>query len=217
MPHLYYVHDPMCSWCWAFRPTLAELLSRLPAGMSHSRLLGGLAPDSDQPMPSAMREQLQATWRRIQAKLPATDFNFDFWTCNTPRRSTYPACRAVIAARSLDESMDEAMTLAIQQAYYLQARNPSDDITLIELAGELGLDRELFGERLNSPQTQQQLAAEIDQTARMGARSFPSLVLQDRQGFWPLAVDYQSADVILDSLHMILGPVNTHPIGSGLT
>jgi putative protein-disulfide isomerase len=204
MPHLYYVHDPMCSWCWAFRPVLTELLGRLPTGMSHSRLLGGLAPDSDQPMPDAMREQLQATWRRIQAKIPTTRFNFEFWSRNTPQRSTYPACRAVIAARSLDESKDEAMTFAIQQAYYLQARNPSDNATLVELAGEIGLDREQFRECLLSPATQQQLETEIAQAARMGARSFPSLVLQDGESLWPVAVDYQHCDVILETLQLIL-------------
>ncbi|MEJ2593423.1 MAG: DsbA family protein, partial [Candidatus Thiodiazotropha sp.] len=78
MAHLYYIHDPMCSWCWAFRPAFADLLRRLPEGMTHSRLLGGLAPDSDQPMSEEMRAGLQATWRRIQEKLPETRFNFDF-------------------------------------------------------------------------------------------------------------------------------------------
>jgi len=204
MPHLYYVHDPMCSWCWAFRPAFADLLRRLPLGMSHSRLLGGLAPDSDQPMPDALRERLQATWRHIQATIPDTRFNFDFWTRNTPRRSTYPACRAVIAARSLDSAKDETMTLAIQQAYYLQARNPSEETTLVELAGEIGLDREQFKQTLINPATQHQLAAEIEHASRMGARSFPSLVLQDGHSRWPVAVNYQSADPMLESIRLIL-------------
>jgi len=194
----------MCSWCWAFRPAFGDLLRRLPEGMTHSRLLGGLAPDSDQPMPEEMRAGLQATWRRIQEKLPETRFNFDFWTRNTPRRSTYPACRAVIAARTLDSIKDEAMTFAIQQAYYLQARNPSEDATLIALAGEIGLDREMFRQALENPSTQHQLASEIEQTTRMGARSFPSLVLQDGESLWPVAVDYTSADPILESLRLIL-------------
>jgi putative protein-disulfide isomerase len=205
MAHLYYVHDPMCSWCWAFRPAMADLLRRLPEGITHSRLLGGLAPDSDLPMPEEMRASLQATWRRIQEKLPETRFNFDFWTRNTPRRSTYPACRAVIAARTLDNTKDEEMTFAIQQAYYLQARNPSENATLTALAGEIGLDRDVFREALENPSTQHQLTSEIEQTTRMGARSFPSLVLQDGQSLWPVAVDYHGAGSMLETLSTILG------------
>ncbi|MCU7845712.1 MAG: DsbA family protein [Candidatus Thiodiazotropha sp. (ex Monitilora ramsayi)] len=204
MTHLIYIHDPMCSWCWAFRPVLEELLARLPNGMSYSRLLGGLAPDTDQPMPEELRNTLQATWRRIQEKLPETRFNFDFWTLNTPRRSTYPACRAVIAARDLDAAKEEPMILAIQQAYYLQARNPSDEETLIALAGEIGLDAIEFERTLQSQVAQQTLETEIAQATRLGVRSFPSLILQQDKSAWPVAVDYKAADNILNTIHDIL-------------
>ncbi|MCU7853359.1 MAG: DsbA family protein [Candidatus Thiodiazotropha sp. (ex Monitilora ramsayi)] len=204
MAHLIYIHDPMCSWCWAFRPVLNNLLEQLPEDMTYSRLLGGLAPDTDQPMPEKMRNTLQATWRRIQKKLPDTPFNFDFWTLNIPRRSTYPACRAVLSARALDASKEDAMTLAIQQAYYLHARNPSDDATLIDLADEIGLNGTAFQEVFQSPTTQQALESEIAQATRMGARSFPSLVLQHEKSAWPVAVDYHSADSMLETIELIL-------------
>ena len=126
----------MCSWCWAFSSALEKLLEKLPAEVGTKRLLAGLAPDSREPMPAQMRDYIRGQWRQIQRQIPGTRFNFDFWTRCVPRRSTYPACRAVIAARRQGESFDEAMTRAIQRAYYLQARNPSDTATLLELAGE---------------------------------------------------------------------------------
>lgn len=173
MPHLYYVHDPMCSWCWGFRPVFEELLSRLPNSITSSRLLGGLAADSSQPMPDEMRVRLQATWREIERRIPNTGFNYEFWTRNTPRRSTYPACRAVIAARTLDPDSEEPMILAIQHAYYLEARNPSDDTTLCELAAEIVLDKQRFMSLLSHRSTQRALESEITESQRMGVRSFP--------------------------------------------
>ncbi len=204
MPYLYYIHDPMCSWCWGFRPVYEELRRRLPPDIELVRLLGGLAPDSDQPMPEALREQLQATWRRIQSKLPETRFNFEFWSRNTPRRATYPACRAVIAARALQPECEERMILAIQQAYYLQARNPSDDATLIALAGEIGLDTGAFARQLADSATRHALEAEIARSRAMGADSFPSLVFQTGESRWPVAVDYHSADSMLETLQLIM-------------
>jgi protein-disulfide isomerase-like protein with CxxC motif len=53
-----------------------------------------------------------------------TEFNFDFWTKCQPRRDTYKACRAVIAASQ--QNAEEAMIEAIQKAYYLRAMNPSE-------------------------------------------------------------------------------------------
>ncbi len=194
---LIYVHDPMCSWCYGFGPALAGLVAGLPPGVRYRRLLGGLAPDTDAPMPEDLRTRLQDTWRRIQGRIPGTEFNFDFWTRCSPRRSTYPACRAVIAARAQDPDLDGAMTSAIQRAYYRKARNPSDRDTLIALAGEIGADREAFAAALDAPATQAALAAEIAECRALGVSSFPSLVL-DRDGSrWPIPVDYRDPQAML--------------------
>ncbi|MBT8071851.1 MAG: DsbA family protein, partial [Gammaproteobacteria bacterium] len=128
---LYYVHDPMCSWCWAYRPVLQRLREHLPVEIRWQNVLGGLAPDSDQPMPGATRQMVQGHWRQIQSSV-GTRFNFDFWSRCQPRRDTYKACRAVIAASF--QAAEERMIQAIQEAYYLRAMNPSEPATLAELA-----------------------------------------------------------------------------------
>jgi putative protein-disulfide isomerase len=194
---LIYVHDPMCSWCWGFEPTRRKIFAGLPEGMPVKRLLGGLAPDSDQPMPEPMRAGLQQTWRRIAAMIPGTRFNFDFWTENTPRRSTYPANRAVIAARMQGEDYDPLMTAAIQKAYYLEARNPSDDSTLIELAGEIGLDSERFATDLAADSTHQMLLEEIREARMLGIDSFPSLAVVHDGSLRHIDLDYGDADAML--------------------
>jgi putative protein-disulfide isomerase len=47
---LYYFHDPMCSWCYGFKTTLQKLKTALPKDLEFIPVLGGLAPDSTQPM-----------------------------------------------------------------------------------------------------------------------------------------------------------------------
>ena len=202
---LVYAHDPMCSWCWGFRPALQRLRSRLPAQVAFRPLLGGLAPDNDQAMPEAMQSHLQATWRRIAQRIPGTEFNFDFWRDCQPRRSTYPACRAVIAARSIDPSSEDAMIHAIQQAYYLRARNPSDLATLIELATELSLDSSTFGSLLTAPHVARQLQQEIAAARHLGLNSFPGLTLELPDGAHrSVTVDYLDVQAMLDTVHSLI-------------
>ena len=197
---LYYIHDPMCSWCWGFAPVLHDLLKRLPDTIRVRRLLGGLAPDTDAPMPDTMRQTIEATWRRIEESIPGTVFNYDFWTQCQPRRSTWPACRAVLAARLQDEALDAPVTRAIQLAYYTQARNPSDDETLIALADELGLDATAFAAALRSEPVQQQLLAEIALSRQLQASSFPSLVLKTGASEWRIPVDYNDSAPMLEMI-----------------
>lgn len=196
-PVLYYVHDPMCSWCWAFAPALGQLLERLPTGIEVRRLLGGLAPDTDEPMPEDLREMVQGSWHRIKQHVPETELNFDFWTQCVPRRSTYLSCRAVIAARRQGEDYEQAMNAAIQRAYYTQARNPSDADTLIALAGEIGLDTAAFEKALRSAEVDQELDAEILQAREMDVESFPALVYVDARGPRPIAIDYRDPEAML--------------------
>jgi len=197
---LVYVHDPMCSWCWAFRPTWAQIRTKLPTGITIQCLLGGLAPDSDRAMPADMQDYLQQTWRRIQEHVPGTRFNFEFWTRCQPRRSTYPACRAVIAASEQDSDREADMILAIQEAYYLEARNPSDDDTLAAIAGGLGLDPERFRTDLNSTATKAELRRQIETARAMGIQGFPSLVLLRAGGIAPLRLSYNDPGLVLRQL-----------------
>lgn len=203
-PTLTYVHDPMCSWCYAFRPVWEAIVAGLPDGVRVRRLLGGLAPDNDRPMPEELRAQLQATWRRIRQVVPGTEFNFAFWTECAPRRSTYPACRAVLAAMRQGAEHEVPMVHAIQHAYYREARNPSDADTLVALAGALGLDRERFAADLDRPETRAELARQIAAARALGVDSFPSLVLETADGPHWLAHHYTDPAPVLGQLGELL-------------
>jgi len=152
-------------------------------------------------MPVEMQTFLRNTWQKIQQTIPGTEFNFDFWSHCQPRRSTYPACRAIIATRQQQPVLEAAMILAIQQAYYLNACNPSNDETLIELAGELELDTAQFAFDLASPETQQVLVSEIQFSRTLGARGFPSIALKKNDNYALLQLDYNNPDAIIRQIN----------------
>jgi len=194
----------MCSWCWGFSQAWQQLQTALPDTVTVTRLLGGLAADTNAAMPMAMQKQIAETWQQIRQHIPGVDFNFAFWENNQPRRSTYSACRAVIAARAQGRQYDLAMTLAIQRAYYQQARNPSDEGTLTELAKELELDSQAFANALNDPDTETQLQKEIQQARALHVDSFPSLVLEYRGEHGPIPIDYKDYQTMLEAIENLI-------------
>jgi putative protein-disulfide isomerase len=201
-PTLYYIHEPMCSWCWGYRPVWDELQKALPVDMKIEYVVGGLAADSDEPMPIAQQQMIQAHWKTIQTKL-GTKFNFDFWLNNTPRRSTYNACRAVIAAKK--QNAEHEMLDAIQRGYYLRALNPSNQSILIELVRELAnqkvvVDVEQFIKDINSVEVQTELIRQIQLARKLTQRGFPSLVLEIRGQLHFIAHDYQDNTITLKEI-----------------
>jgi putative protein-disulfide isomerase len=203
MSTVYYIMDPMCSWCWSFRPVVAQVQAALPRQVPLRYIMGGLAPDSDVPMPDAMRLKLRQTWHTI-AEHTGAEFNFAFWDTCEPRRSTYPACRAVIAAGMQDEEQLPPMVYAIQQAYYLQARNPSDQATLVALAGEIGLDAAQFAADLVSDKVEDRFRADLYFAANLGVRGFPSLVVERDDTFYLVASGYSPAPPIIERIEKTL-------------
>lgn len=194
-PKLYYVYDPMCSWCWGYKPVWEQVKQAVTGDIEVIYVLGGLASDTDEPMPEMMQAQIASYWKKIENHL-GTKFNYEFWTDNTPRRATYPACRASLAAREQDA--EEAMLNAIQAAYYLNAQNPSDNAVLIALAQQLGLDMERFATALVATQTHKTLLAEIAFARSIGGASFPSLFIEKGRDIAEIPVNYKNAGPTID-------------------
>ena len=198
---VYFFHDPMCSWCWGYRPTEEQLFSHLPENVRRVNVLGGLAPDSDDPMPENLRQQLPAAWRKIHDML-GTEFNFDFWTDCEPRRSTYPACRAVLAAGLQDRYHE--MVDAIRRAYYLRAMNPSDLSTLETLAAELDLDTVKFTTDIGSTEVNDELTQQVAFTRQSPVQGFPSLVLKTAGSYQALTLDYRNYQTTLREIEDLI-------------
>ncbi|MGH1371249.1 MAG: DsbA family protein [Cellvibrionaceae bacterium] len=214
---LYYVHDPMCSWCWGFYPQWQALKSaldeRFSDGLVIENLVGGLAKDTDEPMPLAMQEVIQGYWRDVQSQLQ-TEFNFDFWTSNTPRRATFDACRATIAITFQCEdtatqiSAQNSMIEAIQRGYYLRAMNPSEMDVLSQLAQELGFDRQQFEADMKSERLNSEFDRQLKLARALPIDGFPSLVLKVRERHYKIPRDYHGHQSMLSAIEntLLLNP-----------
>ena len=190
----------MCSWCWAFKPTWDRVKKELLGQVKVNYLLGGLAPESNQPMPIETRKYVKGNWKRIQVMIPDTRFNYNFWTSCEPRRSTYPACKAVICAKQQLPDFENLMIYGIQKSYYLEAQNPSNEDVLIKIAENLGLETDKFRIDLKSSQINEILLDEIKLTRSMDINSMPSLALQINGTLKGIDIDYLDANYIVKQI-----------------
>jgi putative protein-disulfide isomerase len=96
---------------------------------------------------------------------------------------------------------------ALQRAYYLEARNPSDVETHIELAGELepALDVERFEQDVVSRQVVDLLGADLELRRELGVSSFPSLVARVGGADHLVLSGHGAADEVLARLTALTG------------
>lgn len=204
MTRLIYIHDPMCSWCYAFTQSWTNLQETLSVDIPIISVVGGLASDTTEPMPLHTQKMVQQAWQKIEQTVPGVSFNWNFWTHNTPYRSTYPACRAILAAKKQQQNSEEKMIRAIQTAYYQKAKNPSLPETLQECAHEIGLDKVRFSKDLTSAEIDSQLHQEIQFARSLDANSYPSLRLQHNDSLHVIAVDYRDHRTMLQQINSVV-------------
>lgn len=203
---LVYCYDPMCSWCWAFRPVWDALQGLLTPFIEEEKLriqpmLGGLAIDSDEMMPLPMQNKIQAVWKHIESQL-GTVFNHNFWQQNQPRRSTYPACRACLVARDINQERE--MINQIQLAYYQSAKNPSDIDTLSDCARTIGIEDKYFLNTMRQTKESKRLEQEVKIARELGLNSFPSIAVIVRDRVFNININYHNADNMLSEIQQIL-------------
>ena len=194
---LYYIYDPMCSWCYAFDKTFDEIKNNLSKQIEIIYIPGGLASHNDDEMPKDMQIKIQNIWYEIENHTK-TKFNHNFWKNNIPKRSTYLSCQATIAARL--QNKEELMIKEIQKAYYLDALNPSNEDTLVHSAFEINLDIKKFKKDLYSPEVLQLFREDLDLRAKLKVNSFPSLVLKYKKETYPIQIQFNEAIKMLENI-----------------
>ena len=200
---LIYVYDPMCSWCYGFRPTWKALKSQLPEGLPVVSLLGGLADDSDVSMPEDMVKYLSRTWSQIESTC-RVPFNHAYWDQTPPPpRTTFISCRAVIAAERL-AGRGEAFAERIQDAYYTEAQNVWDFNTLCDLAEAFGFQRSSFADALMSDDVRAVHDEQRQLAERLQVEGYPSVLLIHQGQAYPIPVRHQGADVMLSDISDLL-------------
>jgi putative protein-disulfide isomerase len=184
-PILWYVADPMCSWCWGFSPVIEAIKAEYAPQLKIALLLGGLRSEST-PMTPAQRADILHHWQEVHA-LTGQSFHFEGALPEGFVYDTEPACRAVVTMGKLAPDMTFPLLKAIHAAFYAEGRNVVFAEVLAELAAGLGIDAARFLAAFESDDAKARTLAHFRQAREWGVRGFPTLIQQDDAGYRMLA------------------------------
>jgi putative protein-disulfide isomerase len=187
---LWYFADPMCSWCWGFSPVITEIRHRYKDRLSFVLVMGGLRAGVTDPMTAAFRSELISHWREVQLRT-GQPFTLEGALPDGFVYDTEPASRAVAAVHDIDPSATLAYFTSIQAAFYVQQCDVTRTDVLTALAQGSHIEPAAFTERFESERIRQITQAHFAQTARVGIRGFPSVVLQNDAGAMLLTHGWQ--------------------------
>ncbi|MGE3712180.1 MAG: DsbA family protein [Hyphomicrobiaceae bacterium] len=179
--HLVYVGDPMCSWCYGFAPVMEGLVDhfgdRLPIGL----VMGGLRAGNKSPMTDADKRSIASHWVKVR-EATGQPFDFELLERDGFVYDTEPACRAVVTMRLLNPPLALAYQGRIQRAFYAQNQDTTDEEVLADVAGEAGVDSDLFLQEMRSAEAKNATFRDFLTAQEAQIRSFPTLLAGDGAG-----------------------------------
>jgi len=207
---LVYVADPMCSWCYGFGKELTDVRKILP-DLPLRIVVGGIRAGATDILDDAGKRFRLHHWGLVE-NASGLPFNREgLMARENFVYDTEPICRAVVAARLLVPQGD-LLTLfrALQEAFYVDARDTTDGKVLAEVATQ-ALNRQghdvsakTFLDQWSSDAA---IAATIEDfhTARSwGISSFPALRLHHGGRLYRVSDGYARAGDIAQQLTRVI-------------
>ena len=171
---LIYVGDPMCSWCYGFSPEIDSALKQLGDDLDVELVMGGLRPYNKETMKD-LKGFLTGHWEHVH---DASNQPFNYGILDTDLLyDTEPSCRAVMIVRELAPDMAMQYFHKVQHAFYEHNLNPHLTSTYSDIAGDMGLDAQVFTAKFESDEYKKKIKQDFLRASQLGVRSFPTVLL----------------------------------------
>ena len=196
---LYYVADPMCSWCYGFAGVIQGIHAKYQDQMKISLVTGGLRVGNSHRLTDELKSTLSEHWREVE-ETTGQRFNYDFAVPDDFIYNTEPSCRAAVVVRR--QKSDEVFPFfeTLHKAFYRENRDLTNPEILSELAARHGVDRKTFLSDFHDETVKQETRDDFAFGQSLGLRGFPSIVLRDARGLALLTAGYQHFEDISPQL-----------------
>ncbi len=200
---VHYVGDPMCSWCWGISPTVKKLEAYcIENGLDFSLVVGGLRSGGGDFWGESFKSFLRHEWTHIH-EMTGQPFGFSLLDASFFDYDTEPACRAVVAATALARECGLPRTTplaffsAIQQAFYVEGKDPKEMEFYRTICDAVGLDFKRFCQEFTSARALKDVKADFARCRDWGVRSFPSILIEKSGNTRLLAAGYTTPDALI--------------------
>lgn len=206
---MYYATDPLCSFCWAFEPTLRKFRYQYASYISNdTTVMGGMIEkwekfggDSSNGIQSAA--DVAKHWREI-GDFSRMVIDGRVWM-DEPIESSFPSSQAFQIVRRDHPEQAQAFLRKLRETVMVWNQDISKREVLAGILEEMGLDHEKILNDADSFEGRSLLNSDLGLARALTATGFPTLVLVNEQNQGVKVVGAQPYEALESALKQILG------------
>lgn len=205
---MYYATDPLCSFCWAFEPTLRKFRYQYASYISNdTTVMGGMIEkwekfggDSSNGIQSAA--DVAKHWREI-GDFSRMVIDGRVWL-DEPIDSSFPSSQAFQIVRRDYPEQAQAFLRKLRETVMVWNQDISKREVLAGILEEMGLDHEKILNDADSFEGRSLLNSDLGLARALTATGFPTLVLVNEQNQGVKIVGAQPYEALESALKQIL-------------
>ena len=205
---MYYATDPLCSFCWAFEPTLRKFRYQYASYISNdTTVMGGMIEkwekfggDSSNGIQSAA--DVAKHWREI-GDFSRMVIDGRVWL-DEPIDSSFPSSQAFQIVRRDHPEQAQAFLRKLRETVMVWNQDISKREVLAGILEEMGLDHEKILNDADSFEGRSLLNSDLGLARALTATGFPTLVLVNEQNQGVKIVGAQPYEALESALKQIL-------------
>ncbi|TGK15646.1 DsbA family protein [Leptospira fluminis] len=176
---LLYVADPLCTWSYAFGPSIAALREKYSDKIEFSLVLGGYRFGSNvEPFTQESTDRLRYVWKEAE-RISKRKFDYEILKRRDLVLDSEPSCRAVIAAQRLAPGTAFEFMDSLSYGFHALGKDPTDPEVFIGIARDFGMKESEFRELYSAKETVLETETDFNYGFQLGVTGFPTLVFSD--------------------------------------
>ena len=192
---IYYVGDPLCSWCYGFAPAISEVKEHYKDKLEFEIIMGGLRPNNTETM-ADLGDFLVHHWEQVEQR-SGQKFNYGIIKDHSFVYDTEPPARAVWVVRQLKPEVEFAFFKDVQLLFYVQNKNTNDIEKYKSIVEKQGIDFLKFKEKFDSDDAKYGVKQDFRFSGELGVQGFPSVLLKKGEEWILIANGYSDAKTVI--------------------
>ena len=189
---IYYVYDPLCSWCYGFSPVIKKIKSAYKDQFDFQVISGGMqSGERNQPV-SAIRDYLKGAYKNVTERT-GVEFGEKFMDVledGIRMLDSIPPSIALSIVKDLKPEEALSFAATIQEAIYFDGIDWNTVEAYIPYLKAYDIDTDEFKRNFEDPIYKEKTLEDFKLAANFGVTGFPSVILKKDEKYYLLAQGY---------------------------